>query len=121
MTENTPIKRLLRGDEAAGYVTERSGGPCSEKTLSKLRVTGGGPAFRKWGRFPLYDPDDLDRWISSRIGPRRRSTSELVADDAGSHAGSNPSNPLSPRPEVKPGAPAANTRRRRVENEHRRK
>jgi hypothetical protein len=27
-------------------------------------VTGGGPSFHKAGRWPLYDPDELDEWAS---------------------------------------------------------
>jgi hypothetical protein len=28
------------------------------------------------GRFPLYEPEDLDEWCRSRTGPKRRSTSD---------------------------------------------
>jgi hypothetical protein len=49
--------------------------PCSSRWLAKLAVTGGGPIFRKAGRFPIYDPKDLDDWARSRIGEPRRSTS----------------------------------------------
>ena len=45
--------------------------------LAKLAVIGGGPAFRKANRDPLYTTEDLDDWASDMIGPRIRSTSEL--------------------------------------------
>lgn len=45
----------------------------SESTLNQARVRGGGPAFIKVGRRCLYDPKDLNDWISSR---RRQSTSD---------------------------------------------
>jgi len=70
------IKRKLRRNEAAAYVRETSGIPCSPNWLAKLAVVGGGPIFRKAGRYPLYDPDDLDDWIESRISGPRRSTSD---------------------------------------------
>lgn len=70
-------ERLKRRTEAAAYVTETFGIPCSPKTLAKIAVTGGGPAFRKVGRIPLYSALDLDEWARSRIGKRVRSTSEL--------------------------------------------
>ncbi len=75
----TDIRRLLRRDRAANYIEEQHGIPCSTNWLAKLAVIGGGPVFRKAGRFPLYDPEDLDQWAASRIGPKQKSTSELVS------------------------------------------
>ena len=43
--------------------------------LAKLAVVGGGPIYRKAGRFPLYTQEDLDHWADSRLGAPRRSTS----------------------------------------------
>jgi hypothetical protein len=62
--------------DAAAYVTERYF-PCSPKTLAKLAVTGGGPVFRKAGRIPVYDDEDLNRWAIGRISQPMRSTSEM--------------------------------------------
>ena len=64
--------------EAAAYVTDRYGFPCSRQWLAKLAVIGGGPVFRKAGRYPIYQPEDLDRWAQARIGPAQRSTSDAV-------------------------------------------
>jgi hypothetical protein len=65
----------LRRAAAAQYVRDHWGQPCSAKWLAKLAVVGGGPIYRKAGRFPLYAPDDLDRWAQERLSAPRRSTS----------------------------------------------
>jgi hypothetical protein len=79
MTNNSSQAIYLRRDQAATYIQETCGFPCSRQWLAKLAVTGGGPAFRKASRFPLYDRADLDDWARNRIGQRVRSTAELSA------------------------------------------
>jgi len=74
---NTPKKPYRRRPQAAEYIEETWGIPCSVKSLAKWAVTGGGPAFRKAGKFPIYDEPDLDAWAEAKIGPRVHSTSEL--------------------------------------------
>src|SRR5271168_1330219 len=64
--------RLLRRSEAARHVRDKWGYPCSPKTLAKYAVIGGGPRFRKAGRYPLYHPDDLDGWINGKLEDGRR-------------------------------------------------
>lgn len=76
----TFLTKPLRRNEAAAYVRDRYSLPCAEKYLAKLAVVGGGPAFRKASRWPIYDPADLDEWAEARISPRVRSTSELKRD-----------------------------------------
>ena len=72
------LDRLLRRTEAAKYVTETYGIPCSPKTLAKLAcVSSEGPPFRMTGRTPLYPIPTLDAWAQSKIGPLVRSTSEV--------------------------------------------
>jgi hypothetical protein len=71
-----PTARLLRRCEAANHVTKKWGIPLSPQTLAKLAVVGGGPLYRKAGRFPLYDAADLDAWALSKLGPKQRSTSD---------------------------------------------
>ena len=75
MEEAIVKQRYFRRATAAKYVRETWGLPCSAKWLAKLAVVGGGPIYRKAGRFPLYAPEDLDRWAEGRIGAPRRSTS----------------------------------------------
>ena len=76
--EAANLDRLLRRSEAAKYITDKYGIPCSSKTLAKLAcVSSEGPPFRLAGRFPLYPVSGLDAWAQSKIGPLVRSTSEL--------------------------------------------
>lgn len=64
----TPTSRpKLRTPAAAAYTG------LAESTLEKLRVRGDGCPFIRIGRAVLYDPDDLDAWLSAN---RRRSTSD---------------------------------------------
>lgn len=70
--------KFFRRDDAARYVRETWGLPCSPKWLAKLAVIGGGPVFRKAGKTPLYAPDDLDSWVQTRMSAPRRSTSVLA-------------------------------------------
>ena len=71
-----PPQRLLRRKDAARYVQQTWGIPLSPQTMAKLAVVGGGPLFRKAGRFPLYEIVDLDTWARLKLGPKRRSTSD---------------------------------------------
>jgi len=81
MNTSTPVPcRLLRRAEAAQYVHENWGYPCSPRTLAKYAVIGGGPSFRKAGRFPLYHPDDLDGWVNGKLSVLVTSTSALAGD-----------------------------------------
>jgi hypothetical protein len=68
--------RYRRRADAARYVRETWGLPCSTSWLAKLAVVGGGPVFRKAGRFPIYTDSDMDAWSQGRISGPRRSTTE---------------------------------------------
>jgi excisionase family DNA binding protein len=59
--------RLLKTNEAAVYLG------LGESTLAKLRLSGGGPIYRKFGRSVRYASEDLQRWADDRI---QRSTAE---------------------------------------------
>jgi hypothetical protein len=72
--------KFLRRAEAAEYVRSQWGLPCARQTLAKLAVTGGGPTFRKAGRYPLYMIDDLDSWAQAKIGRPQKSTSDVHAE-----------------------------------------
>lgn len=48
--------RYLTNSEAAAFLR------LSPRTLEKLRVLGGGPRFRKFGRRVLYAIADLEAW-----------------------------------------------------------
>jgi len=45
----------------------------SERTLDRLRVSGGGPRFWKGGSRVMYDQRDLDGWVEER---KQNSTSD---------------------------------------------
>jgi hypothetical protein len=65
----------LRRAQAATYIKSRWGIPCSHAYLHKLASIGGGPEFRRAGRWPLYREADLDAWALSRItGPLRKAS-----------------------------------------------
>lgn len=66
----------FRRHKAAEYLLDRYGAYTTE-TLAKLASVGGGPRFRKIGRFPVYTRDDLDAWAHARMSPPVSSTAEL--------------------------------------------
>ena len=66
----------LRRKDAALYIQNRWGQPCSPKWLAKLAVVGGGPVFRKAGRYPVYSHAGLDDWAQARMGPPRSNTNK---------------------------------------------
>ncbi|WP_374545030.1 hypothetical protein [Rhodoblastus sp.] len=68
--------QFLRRKDAGHYLKSRFGFG-SEKTLAKLACVGGGPEFRKAGSAVLYEPEKLNDWALTKIGPSRRSTSDL--------------------------------------------
>ncbi|WP_428992271.1 helix-turn-helix transcriptional regulator [Pseudoxanthomonas suwonensis] len=53
-------RRYLTNDEAAAFLR------LSPRTLEKLRVIGGGPRFRKFGRRVMYAVEDLVAWADTR-------------------------------------------------------
>jgi hypothetical protein len=71
-----PPPRFRRRSEAAEYISDKYF-PCRPKTLAKLAVIGGGPKFRKAGRFPIYEDSNLDEWALGKISELVGSTSEL--------------------------------------------
>jgi hypothetical protein len=78
--EAAKLDPLLRRKEAAQYVADTYGFPCSPRTLAKLACTSSrGPPFRIAGRTPLYPKSGLDVWALAKIGPLVRSTSEARA------------------------------------------
>ncbi|HAH09798.1 MAG TPA: hypothetical protein DCL54_03430 [Alphaproteobacteria bacterium] len=80
------IQRPLRRSEASIYLLDRHGVSRTPATLAKLAVTGGGPAFRKANRIPIYDAADLDSWAASITSPKVCSTSELGKHARQGHA-----------------------------------
>lgn len=64
--ENERAARAKKGSpflstaQAAHYVS------LSRRTLEKMRAVGGGPTYRKHGRYVRYHIDDLDAWSAAR-------------------------------------------------------
>jgi hypothetical protein len=69
----------LDQDQASEYLAEK-GLKIAPKTFGKLRVIGGGPRYRKFGRKPLYAPLDLDEWVEKKLSEPLRSTSEATTE-----------------------------------------
>jgi excisionase family DNA binding protein len=65
--------RLLTQSQAAKLLQ------LSERTLERLRVSGGGPVYVKAGRVVRYREADLEAWIAARVVS---STSQMGDDDA---------------------------------------
>ena len=63
------MRKMLSAPEAAAYCGS------SASTFAKLRLYGGGPHYVKLGRRVVYDPADLNRWLTLN---RRASTSNVV-------------------------------------------
>ena len=70
-----PSRPLLRRSAASAYLEQNWGIKRATATLAKSAVYGGGPPFYRAGRWPLYAPDDLDRWAAELIGRPIASTS----------------------------------------------
>jgi hypothetical protein len=62
---------FLTTDQAGRYIA------LSGRALEKMRRRGGGPRFRKHGRYVRYHIDDLDAWSEAR---RKNSVSEPNRD-----------------------------------------
>lgn len=56
----------LRPRQASQYLLETHNFSVRQSTLAKWRSIGGGPRFRKTGRFVYYNPEDLDYWIDEQ-------------------------------------------------------
>lgn len=67
----------LRREQAAEYLQSKWGFG-AVKTLASMAVRGGGPRFRKLGRFPVYTPEDLDAWAQGRMSAPVSSTAEYA-------------------------------------------
>jgi hypothetical protein len=72
-------KPRLRRWEASEYLRIVHGIEVATATLAKYASIGGGPAFHKSMRTPLYPRDELDRWAIERLGGLKRNTSDAGA------------------------------------------
>ena len=56
---------IMHRADAASYLRETHGIPCSPAVLEKYACFGGGPPFRK---VPIYSRDELDSWAERSFG-----------------------------------------------------
>jgi len=68
-------KPRLRRWEAADYLRIVHGIEIAAATLAKWASIGGGPAYQKVNRTPLYPRDELDAWAAEKLGEPIRNTS----------------------------------------------
>ena len=61
---------------ASAYLGKNNAIRASVPTLDKYACLGGGPKYRKVGRYPVYALEDLDAWARERTSPLVSSTSE---------------------------------------------
>jgi hypothetical protein len=76
----------LRRQAACDYLRNTHGVIRTRATLAKLAVIGGGPKFRKDGRFPVYSPAELDNWAAKKLSPLVSSTAELPSTKSSGEA-----------------------------------
>jgi hypothetical protein len=69
------MQKFATTQESSAHLKER-GLPISAARLRDLRTTGGGPRFRKFGRFVRYEIEELNAWAEARLSEPRRSTTE---------------------------------------------
>jgi hypothetical protein len=62
----------LRRHEAPKYFEQVHNVSISAGRLAVLAVEGAGPRFSHWGRYPIYELDDLDQWVADRLAGRTR-------------------------------------------------
>ena len=67
----------LRRQDAADYLKTKYGHG-SPATLAKLASVGGGPSYQKYGRYPVYTRECLDKWALDRLTRMGTSTSDLA-------------------------------------------
>ncbi len=72
------MKRFLR-KEAAAYIREQHGLPCTPNTLQKYATTGGGPEYQIFGNRAIYTDTGLDSWVEKKLTTPRSCTSGAAA------------------------------------------
>lgn len=68
-------KRYINREQAAQYLTDNLGLQVSKNTLQKWVTTGGGPAYRRFGKRAVYLEQDLNEWAERKLSAPRLSSS----------------------------------------------
>lgn len=67
------IARAARAKKGSPFLSAEQAGfylGLSSRKLQEMRTQGGGPRFRRHGRFVRYHVDDLDSWSEQSSGAR---------------------------------------------------
>jgi excisionase family DNA binding protein len=75
MTTDDEAERAARAKKGSPFLSTAQAAfyvGLSRRTLEKMRVVGGGPPYRKHGRYVRYHINDLDAWS---MGRAKKSTS----------------------------------------------
>jgi hypothetical protein len=76
----TTARAFLSRAEAAEYV-QSHGLPLARGTLQKYATTGEGPRYHKFGQRCVYRREDLDAWITTKLGRPVTSSGNAAASD----------------------------------------
>jgi len=76
MPDAKNLDTMLKRAALAVALTDE-GFPVAEASLATMATRGGGPAFQKFGKTPLYRWGDALDWARSRLSRRVRTTAEL--------------------------------------------
>lgn len=68
--------RFFGRRDAADFVKDELGLPCTWRMLEKLAVVGGGPEYQIFGNRSVYRRSKLVEWALGRMKAPRKSTSE---------------------------------------------
>jgi len=63
--------------EAADFIRDHFGIPCSVHTLGKHAHFGTGPLYHRRGIATRYDPADITRWVEERATKPMRAAREI--------------------------------------------
>ena len=89
-------RAFLSRAEAAEYV-QSHGLPLARGTLQKYATTGEGPRYHKFGQRCVYRREDLDAWITTKLGPPVTSSGNAEATGDGRHPQDAPERGSGPR------------------------
>jgi hypothetical protein len=92
----TTARAFLSRAEAAEYV-QSHGLPLARGTLQKYATTGDGPRYHKFGQRCVYRREDLDAWITTKLGRPVTSSGNAEATGDGLHPEGAPERGSSPR------------------------
>lgn len=73
------MAKYLTRAEAAKYIEDEHGIPCSVQSLTQHAHAGTGPVYMRFSNATQYDPQDIDRWIEARSSKIHRARDRVPA------------------------------------------